>query len=342
MPVLVTHLCYVRGMSLRYEKADNLLQLALEMQAARFGLSLQDIQERFSIGRRTAMRMRDAVLRNFPQAEEVETGEKTKRWRIPSGTLDRLVSFSAEELTDLERAIAMMAASGQTDAAMRLKDLRTKVKTIQPADIARRTAPDIDALLEAEGFAMRPGPKPRVSSDVMEGLRDAVKACVKVRINYRNRRNGKVNERLVHPYGFLFGYRNYLVAYHEHPKANDFSLFSLSNIEGVNVSNDFFERDSEFSLASFAARSFGVYQSEPEDVIWRFAPEAASTAAEFDFHPTQQFEPQEDGSLIVRFRAASDLEMAWHLYMWGDKVEVLAPQSLKELAAHRPTWPALP
>ena len=111
MPVLVTHLCYVRGMSLRYEKADNLLQLALEMQAARFGLSLQDIQERFSIGRRTAMRMRDAVLRNFPQAEEVETGEKTKRWRIPSGTLDRLVSFSAEELTDLERAIAMMAAS---------------------------------------------------------------------------------------------------------------------------------------------------------------------------------------------------------------------------------------
>ena len=329
-------------MSLRYEKADNLLQLALEMQAARFGLSLQDIQERFGIGRRTAMRMRDAVLRNFPQAEEVETGEKTKRWRIPSGTLDRLVSFSAEELTDLERAISMMDASGQTDAAMRLKDLRTKVKTIQPADIARRTAPDIDALLEAEGFAMRPGPKPRVTDDVMEDLRDAVKACVKVKVNYRNRRNGKVNERLVHPYGFLFGYRNYLVAYHEHPKANDFSLFSLSNIERVSVTNDFYERDPKFSLVTFAARSFGVYQSEPEDVVWRFAPEAAATAAEFDFHPTQQFEAQNDGSLIVRFRAASDLEMAWHLYMWGDKVEVLAPESLKELAAHRPTWPALP
>ena len=53
-------------MSLRYEKADNLLQLALEMQAARRGLSLQDIQERFRVGRRTAMRMRDAILRNFP------------------------------------------------------------------------------------------------------------------------------------------------------------------------------------------------------------------------------------------------------------------------------------
>lgn len=330
-------------MSLRYEKADNLLQLALEMQAARFGLSLQDIQERFAVGRRTAMRMRDAVLRNFPQAEEVETGEKTKRWRIPSGTLDRLVSFSAEELADLERAISMMDASGQSDAAMRLKDLRTKVKTIQPADIARRTAPDIDALLEAEGFAMRPGPKPRVSGDVMEELRDAVKACTKVRIAYRNRRNGKLNERLVHPYGFLFGYRNYLVAFHEHPKANDFSLFSLSNIEGTTITDEFFERNESFSLRRFAARSFGVYQSAPEDVVWKFAPEAAETAAEFDFHPTQELEPQEDGSLIVRFRAASDLEMAWHLYMWGDKVEVLAPESLKTLAGdHRPNWPALP
>lgn len=330
-------------MTLRYEKADNLLQLALEMQAARFGLSLQDIQERFAIGRRTAMRMRDAVLRNFPQAEEVDTGEKTKRWRIPSGTLDRLVSFSAEELADLERAISMMSASGQSDAAMRLRDLRTKVKTIQPADIARRTAPDIDALLEAEGFAMRPGPKPRVSGEVMEELRDAVKACAKVRIAYRNRRNGKVNDRLVHPYGFLFGYRNYLVAFHEHPKANDFSLFSLSNIQSAEVLEDSFERDEAFSLPDFAARSFGVFQSEPEDVVWKFTPEAASTAAEFDFHPTQVLEPQDDGSLIVRFRAASDLEMAWHLYMWGDKVDVLAPDSLRDMVRdHRPAWPALP
>lgn len=330
-------------MTLRYEKADNLLQLALEMQAARFGLSLQDIQERFAIGRRTAMRMRDAVLRNFPQAEEVDTGEKTKRWRIPSGTLDRLVSFSAEELADLERAISMMSASGQSDAAMRLRDLRTKVKTIQPADIARRTAPDIDALLEAEGFAMRPGPKPRVSGEVMEELRDAVKACAKVRIAYRNRRNGKVNDRLVHPYGFLFGYRNYLVAFHEHPKANDFSLFSLSNIQSAKVLEDSFERDEAFSLPDFAARSFGVFQSEPEDVVWKFTPEAASTAAEFDFHPTQVLEPQDDGSLIVRFRAASDLEMAWHLYMWGDKVDVLAPDSLRDMVRdHRPAWPALP
>ncbi|MBO6519775.1 MAG: WYL domain-containing protein [Rhodospirillales bacterium] len=330
-------------MSLRYEKADNLLQLALEMQAARRGLSLQDIQERFAVGRRTAMRMRDAILRNFPQAVEVDTDDKSKRWRIPSGVLDRMVSFSADELADLESTIALVRANGQPDRAARLENMRGKLKALIPPDVARRTEPDIDALLEAEGFAMRPGPRPRVPGTVMVELRDAVKACLKAEIDYRNRRNGKLNTRLVHPYGFLFGHRNYLVAYHEHPKANDVALFSLSNIEGVKLLDDYFIRKPEFRLADFAARSFGVYQQDPYEVIWKFVPEAASTAAEFEFHPTQQLEPQEDGSLIVRFWAASDLEMAWHLYMWGDKVEVIAPQSLKEMVAdNRPSWPALP
>jgi len=330
-------------MSLRYEKADNLLQLALEMQAARRGLSLQDIQERFSVGRRTAMRMRDAIMRNFPQALEVDTGDKSKRWRIPSGVLDRMVSFSADELADLETAIQMVKGAGQPDRAERLENLRGKLRALIPPDVARRTEPDIDALLEAEGFAMRPGPRPRVPGTVMIELRDAVKACLKTEIDYRNRRNGKLNTRLVHPYGFLFGHRNYLVAYHEHPKANKVALFSLTNIEGVRLLDDYFVRDPDFRLADFAARSFGVYQQDPYEVVWKFAPEAATTATEFEFHPTQEMETAEDGSLIVRFHAASDLEMAWHLYMWGDKVEVLAPESLREMVAdYRPSWPALP
>lgn len=330
-------------MTLRYEKSDNLLQLALEMQAARYGLSLQDIQHRFDVGRRTAMRMRDAVMRNFPQAVEVPTGEKTKRWRIPKGTLDALVSFSADDLADLDRAAAVLRQNGQTDRATRLQSLKGKIRALMTDDVARRTEPDIDALLEAEGFAMRPGPKPKTPVPIMSELRDAVKACVKVRLHYRNRRNGKIAERIVHPYGFLFGHRNYLVAFHEHPKANDIVLFSLSNVEHAEPMEAYFDRDPSFSLAEFAARSFGVYQAPPEDVIWKFSPDAAATAAEFEFHPTQTYEYQDDGSLIVRFRAASDLEMAWHLYMWGDKVEVLAPDRLRDMiTADRRTWPALP
>jgi predicted DNA-binding transcriptional regulator YafY len=67
-------------------------------------------------------------------------------------------------------------------------------------------------------------------------------------------------------------------------------------------------------------------------------------AAEFRFHPDQQLEPQDDGSLIVRFSAAGWLEMAWFLYQWGDAVEVLEPAGLHDLVEgyRRGDFPAMP
>lgn len=328
---------------MRFEKADNLLQLALEMQAARGGLSLQDIEQRFSVGRRTAMRMRDAIMRNFPQAEEVPTDERIKRWRLPSGVLDQLVNFSADELSAMNAAIRLLRAENRDDQATELETLSAKVRALMRPDVARRVEPDLEALLEAEGLAMRPGPRPRLGIMVVEELRRAIKACSKVKLSYRNRRNRRINKRLVHPYGFLHGHRHYLVAWHEHPKANDHALFSLPNIVAVEVLDQPFERLVDFSLRAFAERSFGLFQEEPFDVAWRFSKEAAADAMEFLFHPSQTVEKQADGSLVVRFRAGGSLEMAWHLYTWGDKVEVLEPDWLAEqVLGQRVAWPSAP
>lgn len=48
--------------------------------------------------------------------------------------------------------------------------------------------------------------------------------------------------------------------------------------------------------------------------------------------------------MTVRFTASGHLEMAWHLYMWGNAVEVLAPKPLREMVAlyRRGDFPALP
>ena len=51
----------------------------------------------------------------------------------------------------------------------------------------------------------------------------------------------------------------------------------------------------------------------------------------------------EDGSLIVEFRAGGQLEMCWHLFAWGEDVEVLAPTSLAEMSeGTQRRWPGLP
>lgn len=313
------------------------------MQAARGGLSLGDIESKFGVGRRTAMRMRDALLRNFPQVEEVETGDRTKRWRVPTGTLDRLIAFSAAEMAALESAGRLLERDNRTNDAAELAGLSAKLRALMKPDVARKVEPDLEVLLEAEGLAARPGPRPRIDVTVVENLRQSMLACRKVKIHYRNRTTKKVNERLVHPYAFLHGHRNYLVAFHENPKAQTIALFALPHIQSVEITVETFARNPDFQLAEFAATSFGLFHDEPFDTVWQFSPAAAEDAAEFVFHPSQQFERQKDGSLIVRFRASGDLEMAWHLYTWGDQVEVLEPPHLAEMVAqHRVAWPALP
>lgn len=102
-----------------------------------------------------------------------------------------------------------------------------------------------------------------------------------------------------------------MVAYSISSKARDYRLFSLANIGKVEVADSPFQRRKEFLLRAFAERSFGVFQEEPFNVVWRFSSKAAADARQFLFHPTQTSEDEPDGSLIVRFRAGGTLEMCW-------------------------------
>ena len=74
-----------------------------------------------------------------------------------------------------------------------------------------------------------------------------------------------------------------------------------------------------------------MFQEPPEEVVLRFAPEAAADARGFLFHPTQTLADGADGSLTVKFRAGGFLEIAHHLMTWGPSVMILAPKTLQDL-----------
>jgi predicted DNA-binding transcriptional regulator YafY len=178
---------------------------------------------------------------------------------------------------------------------------------------------------------MRPGPRPAINLSILSQLREAIITRRKVRVFYTYRGSRKRGYQIVQPYGFLYGTRHYLVAWSEVDRARDFRKFALSNIERVELLAQTFTRKRGFSIQQYAEASFGVFHEDPVDVVWRFSPKVASDAAEFLFHPYQIMEPQPDGSLIVRFRAGGILEMSWHLFTWGDGVEIVKPRRLASL-----------
>jgi len=314
----------------RYARAQDILRLALEMQASAEGLSLDDIERLFEVDRRTAARMRDAVKDLFPGTQAYVGDDRKKHWRIANGVARGLVAFGAEELAALEAATKRAERDGRPDQVDALRSLAAKVRGLQSPAAATRVEPDLEALACAEGLAARAGPRPLIDRGVLADLRHAILACRKVRLHYTRRDGQRVRHKL-YPYGFLQGNRHYLVAWSR--PAGDYLLYRLTNIERVEVLDEHFTRDPDFSIDRFAARSFGVFQEEPIDVVWKFSPEAAKDARQFRFHPTQRMEELEDGSLLVRFRAGGKLEMCWHLFTWGEHVEILEPGELRQMLA---------
>ena len=240
-----------------------------------------------------------------------------------------------------------MKRAGLSVEADDLLNLREKILALVPRSKAARIETDHEALLEAQGLAARPGPRQRIDRKIIVAIAEAIKACRMLEVEYRSRDETAPRRRRLAPYGLLTGLRRYLVARPDddpvrHPCVSTWWRTSARPRSPRSLSC----ATLAFDLQAFADRAFGVFQNEDEfgEVVWRFTPKAAAHARGFEFHPGQVFEEEPDGSLIVRFSAAGHLEMSWHLYVWGDQVDVLAPERLRQMIKghRRADFPSLP
>lgn len=309
-----------------YGKLLDLFDLLMELQASCEGISLQDIQNKFNVSRRTAERMRNALLAYFPQMEEVDTGEKTKRWRLPQRSLKSLVSFSSEELSVFKTAIDLLQHYSTTENAQTLKNVELKLRNLINPDLRNRISVDAESLMQAEGLVFYPGPKIQIAEEIIIQIRQAILSCHHIKIKYKSKLKGKISDYRLVPYGFLYGQRDhYLVAKHsdnyDNGKAHN---YSLQNILEVEILPDISTPDN-FDLAEYTKESFGAWHEDPIEVEWLFSPKVADEAKKYIFHPTQQLIENENGSLTVKFKAGGIKEMDWFLYTWGDEVTVIKP-----------------
>lgn len=313
-----------------YERAIDIIDLAISMQATRGGVTIGEIRERLGVSRRTAERLRDAVDVLFG-LEEVVTGDLHKHWRLQSRSLSPLIRVTPQELAELALAAELLQGTGQPDRAARLEELEAKLHALARP----RAKPDLDAELEAlmsaEGQAVRAGPRTRIDPNLVPLLRDAIRRNRVVACHYEAHATGKTSSQRVEPYGVLYGNRPFLVA--RTAWANDFRLLRLANISDSSLTAETFVRDPDFDLREYAKRSFGTFQERPVPVKLRFGAHAARDAATFLFHPDQRTTANEDGSLTVRFKAGGVDEMCWHLFTWGEGVTVEGPVRLRKRLA---------
>ena len=103
---------------MRYERVKDIVRLAVRLQAAHGGLTLEDIQTDFDISRSTAERIRNAVEEVFGPLERVDTGDAKRHWRLRSDAVRRLVAIAPRRMVEL-RYLAVLTGGSRTAISSR-------------------------------------------------------------------------------------------------------------------------------------------------------------------------------------------------------------------------------
>ncbi len=316
------------------QKAQDLLKLARMSASRHQGVTVKETGKAFDVNERTAQRMVYALKEVFPSNDHDVDSDRRRWWKLRDTSMIGMQGIYDRELVALEMGIRRAEREGANSEAEALQALRDRLLATLPSSHARRAEADAEAILEAKGYACRPGPKVKTSPAVMSIIAAALKGPYRMIIWYQGAQDAAPRQRLIEPYGMPLGTRHYLIG-RDPAKETGLRRFRLDRIARAEITLEWFEKDKDFDLEAYAAQSFGSFHSDADvsRVVWRFSPAAAATAREFAFHPNQEMVEQEDGGLIVSFEASGLVEMAWHLYKWGDTVEVIEPAALRELVA---------
>jgi len=318
------------GQLARHDKLARQIELIGRLAASHSGLSMSQMMEFLSCGRRTVERLLEVVTELYgDRLSSTMLDDQKKYWRLrPDPHVLRAIprlELSPPEALELEAAIVELEQGGHAARARILRGLDSKLKLRLDETMRRKLEPDVEALMNSEGMLTRPGPRFAVTPELLGPLREALLTNHRIRLRYRSDRGSR--EHVLEPVGLLYGNRPYLLAIK--PGKPDAAVWRLDRVESVEVTEEGFSRAEGQDLRSLTADCFGVWREEPMNVVLRFGPKAAGDARRWHFHASQTVEEAPDGSLTVRFRACGIEEMAAHLVMWGEMVEVVAPAKLR-------------
>ncbi|MEZ0241610.1 MAG: helix-turn-helix transcriptional regulator [Chloroflexota bacterium] len=145
-------------------------------------------------------------------------------------------------------------------------------------------------------------------------------------------RVGERSKRVIRPYLIepsLQTHALYLIGWDE--DRGGMRTFKIERIRGVSVSPRRFEPPEPGTLEADLRHGWDIIADQPlTEVVLRFAPTVADRVAETNWHPEQQVERQQDGSLVWRTTVAGIIEIRLWVLSWGEDVEVLAPAELRE------------
>ena len=153
-----------------------------------------------------------------------------------------------------------------------------------------------------------------------------------VMIRFQDLTEPEPTERIIEPYFIepaIPGHSSYVVAYCHLEKS--IRAFKTNCIEDIHVLADTYEIPPDFDAIDYLSSAWGIpVEKEVETIKLHFKSGLSRRITEVIWHPSQVIEPQNDGSVIMTLRVSNTYDFRSWVLGWGDEVEVLEPEILRE------------
>ncbi len=182
----------------------------------------------------------------------------------------------------------------------------------------------IGRLVQFETLPAVPGSK------WLNGLFNAVKEKLQVRIYYHSYNSETTKEYLINPY-LLKEYKNrwYVIAYR--PDQDKMGTFELGRIQQVKLLPTGFEMLPSFNPDDFFKYAFGitVLNGKPEKVSLLFQNSELRYLIDTPLHPSQKLTNQGAETSTIELEVYITTELVMNILSFGKKVKVIGPEQLR-------------
>ena len=194
-----------------------------------------------------------------------------------------------------------------------------------------RLRQEIEKYVYVSGFSPA---RPRKNMNLIENLLTALRKKKRVDLVYYRAYDGKTVSHMLEPYGILCRHNTwYMVG--RNCEVGEQHLYRIDHIERLTiVENSIFAIPNDFSLKDAYSSGWGVWTDPdpgpPDHVCLRVAPNVANKFRTTCYHDSQDVRELTGGGVEVRFEVTGTQEMIPWLLSWGQTVEVLEPEWLRQ------------
>jgi len=174
--------------------------------------------------------------------------------------------------------------------------------------------------------------KPTITENIQYVVYQALleEKCIKA--SYKGRGQTKNREYHIHPLGIVsrMGVIYLICTLWSYSEIKQFALHRFTAAEIVNEKS---QKPDDYSLASYIDQNeeFSyVLSSSPLKLKALFDAHTAQHLAETPLSPDQKLVKTDDGRIMITATVTDSLELQWWLQGFGEKVEVLEPESLRD------------